>query len=78
MDSIAKTYIGTNAYMAPERLMGKEYSIHCDVWSLGVSLFELAAGEFPYQSVKKSATKVRDWLLAVNMGRIVSAYSSSK
>ncbi|KAI0235723.1 Dual specificity mitogen-activated protein kinase kinase 5 [Lamellibrachia satsuma] len=50
IDSIAKTFIGTNAYMAPERINGQQYSIHSDVWSLGISLFEMAAGRFPYQS----------------------------
>ena len=48
IDSIAKTFIGTNAYMAPERIQGHDYGIHSEVWSLGVSLFELAAGHFPY------------------------------
>jgi mitogen-activated protein kinase kinase 5 len=52
IDSIAKTFIGTNAYMAPERIKGEEYSIHSEVWSLGVSLFEMAAGSFPYDSGK--------------------------
>ncbi|KAK2189509.1 hypothetical protein NP493_104g00028 [Ridgeia piscesae] len=40
IDSIAKTFIGTNAYMAPERIHGQQYSVHSEVWSLGVSLHE--------------------------------------
>ncbi|GAB1605177.1 specificity mitogen-activated kinase kinase 5-like [Argonauta hians] len=48
VESIATTYVGTNAYMAPERLEAKEYGMPADVWSLGVSLFELATGEFPF------------------------------
>lgn len=58
IDSIAKTYIGTNAYMAPERILGEQYSIHSDVWSLGVSLYELATAKFPYDSAKKTDAKV--------------------
>ncbi|XP_041917370.1 dual specificity mitogen-activated protein kinase kinase 5 isoform X3 [Alosa alosa] len=48
VNSIAKTYVGTNAYMAPERISGEQYGIHSDVWSVGISLMELALGTFPY------------------------------
>jgi len=50
VNSIAKTYVGTNAYMAPERILGDEYGIYSDVWSLGLSLVEMATGIFPYPS----------------------------
>ncbi|XP_028679077.2 dual specificity mitogen-activated protein kinase kinase 5 isoform X2 [Erpetoichthys calabaricus] len=48
VNSIAKTYVGTNAYMAPERISGEQYGIHSDMWSLGISFMELALGRFPY------------------------------
>eukprot|EP00794_Sanderia_malayensis_P009900 gene9901-10913_t len=48
VNSIAKTYVGTNSYMAPERIMGEEYGIHSDVWSFGLSLVEMVTGRFPY------------------------------
>nr|XP_029511810.1 dual specificity mitogen-activated protein kinase kinase 5-like [Oncorhynchus nerka] len=47
VNSIAKTYVGTNAYMAPERISGEQYGIHSDVWSVGISFMELALGAFP-------------------------------
>ncbi|XP_014674450.1 PREDICTED: dual specificity mitogen-activated protein kinase kinase 5-like [Priapulus caudatus] len=50
VNSIALTFIGTNAYMAPERIRGHEYSIHSEVWSVGISLLEMALGRFPYES----------------------------
>uniref|UniRef100_A0A8C2E686 mitogen-activated protein kinase kinase n=1 Tax=Cyprinus carpio TaxID=7962 RepID=A0A8C2E686_CYPCA len=40
VNSIAKTYVGTNAYMAPERISGEQYGIHSDVWSVGISFME--------------------------------------
>ncbi|CAD7672727.1 unnamed protein product [Nyctereutes procyonoides] len=46
VNSIAKTYVGTNAYMAPERISGEQYGIHSDVWSLGISFMELLP-EYP-------------------------------
>lgn len=65
IDSIARTFIGTNAYMAPERINGQDYSIHSEVWSLGVSLFELAVGHFPYQSAKTPGAKDIDVLRSI-------------
>jgi len=56
VNSIAKTYVGTNAYMAPERIRGEEYGIHSDVWSLGLSLVEMSTGTFPYAPSSKSNT----------------------
>ena len=42
------TFIGTHAYMSPERLGGKPYSFASDIWSLGITLVECALGHFPY------------------------------
>jgi serine/threonine protein kinase len=34
--------------MSPERIMGEEYSFSSDIWSLGLVVYELATGLFPY------------------------------
>lgn len=34
--------------MSPERIQGDQYSVKSDVWSLGVSIIELALGRFPF------------------------------
>lgn len=44
------TFCGSVAYMSPDRLEGKEYGRASDVWSLGVVLFEAAAGLHPFCS----------------------------
>jgi mitogen-activated protein kinase kinase len=44
----ANTFIGTSYYMAPERITGQRYSINSDVWSLGVTLLEVAQHRFPF------------------------------
>lgn len=44
----ANTFIGTSYYMAPERIQGKSYTINSDVWSLGVTLLEVAQHRFPF------------------------------
>ncbi|WVW86759.1 hypothetical protein I302_108813 [Kwoniella bestiolae CBS 10118] len=48
VDSIAGTFTGTSFYMAPERIQNQPYSIKADVWSLGMSLHEVAHLRFPF------------------------------
>ncbi|KJE94951.1 mitogen-activated protein kinase kinase 4 [Capsaspora owczarzaki ATCC 30864] len=48
-NSVAKTYVGTNHYMSPERIaLAGQYDIRSDVWSLGIALVELATAKYPY------------------------------
>ncbi|XP_055381362.1 dual specificity mitogen-activated protein kinase kinase hemipterous-like [Condylostylus longicornis] len=66
VDSKANTRsAGCAAYMAPERIDPKkpEYDIRADVWSLGITLVELATACSPYQGCKTDfevLTKVLD------------------
>ncbi|KAK4047130.1 MAP kinase kinase Wis1 [Microbotryomycetes sp. JL201] len=52
--SLAKTNIGCQSYMAPERIKGESqgvassYTASSDVWSLGLSIIEFAIGHYPY------------------------------
>ncbi|KAL6242915.1 MAP kinase kinase Wis1 [Rhinocladiella similis] len=56
--SIAKTNIGCQSYMAPERISGGgmaqaggaggSYSVQSDIWSLGLTIIECALGRYPY------------------------------
>ncbi|XP_050306370.1 dual specificity mitogen-activated protein kinase kinase 7-like isoform X2 [Anthonomus grandis grandis] len=57
VDSLAKSRsAGCAAYMAPERIepdpKNPDYDVRADVWSLGITLVELATGVFPYQDCK--------------------------
>eukprot|EP00826_Nyctotherus_ovalis_P054118 TRINITY_DN7069_c0_g5_i1.p1 TRINITY_DN7069_c0_g5~~TRINITY_DN7069_c0_g5_i1.p1 ORF type:complete len:128 (-),score=21.47 TRINITY_DN7069_c0_g5_i1:324-707(-) len=42
------TFIGTPIYMSPERIQGGKYSFPSDVWSLGIILYEMVTGHYPY------------------------------
>lgn len=48
VDSLATTFVGTQYYMAPERIQGKPYTVTCDVWSLGLTMLEVASCKFPF------------------------------
>ena len=48
--SQAASWVGTVTYMSPERITGLAYSFSTDVWALGLTLLEAAAGRFPYLS----------------------------
>ncbi|KAF6776764.1 hypothetical protein AHF37_03225 [Paragonimus kellicotti] len=52
-DSIARSrQLGCIGYMAPERLETPIYDVRADIWSLGISLYELATGSFPYKGTE--------------------------
>ena len=42
------TVIGTPHYISPEILQGKGYSLSCDFWSVGVCMFEIFYGIYPF------------------------------
>ena len=48
--------LGTPTYVAPERLTGDDVSPASDVYALGVLLYWLLAGDFPWRTSSPSAT----------------------
>lgn len=51
---ITRTKLGTPATMAPEILMGREYTNRCDIWSLGVIMYQLLYKTLPFKARNES------------------------
>lgn len=53
--SVVNTCVGTPLYLAPEICEGKAYDSKCDVWSLGVLLYELCTLRTPFEAKNMAA-----------------------
>ena len=49
---LRSTFCGTPAYAAPEMILGEKYQgPEVDIWSMGVVLYSMIAGQFPFENV---------------------------
>eukprot|EP01016_Furgasonia_blochmanni_P055353 TRINITY_DN923_c0_g3_i2.p1 TRINITY_DN923_c0_g3~~TRINITY_DN923_c0_g3_i2.p1 ORF type:complete len:362 (-),score=52.53 TRINITY_DN923_c0_g3_i2:219-1304(-) len=55
------SFVGTVTYMSPERIRGEPYGSDTDLWSLGLSIFEMATGRFPYPDPDSGVQTLGFW-----------------
>ncbi|RPI18841.1 MAG: serine/threonine protein kinase, partial [Ignavibacteriae bacterium] len=53
------TRMGSVIYMSPEQVMGKEVDLRSDIYSLGVTLFEMLSGRLPYNTTTESEFEIQ-------------------
>ncbi|KAL0231343.1 hypothetical protein GEMRC1_010747 [Eukaryota sp. GEM-RC1] len=52
------TFVGSVAYMSPERIVQGKCYFASDLWSAGLSLLELGMGEYPYKFPENEGNKM--------------------
>lgn len=57
-NSKGKTFIGSPLWMAPEQVSTENYTSKIDVWSLGITLLEVAEGKVPHKEKNPYAAMV--------------------
>lgn len=52
-NEMLQTMVGSPLYMSLQILTGKPYTSKCDIWSLGIILFEMMVGDAPWKGINE-------------------------
>ena len=75
------TIIGTQHYIAPEILQGRGYSLSCDFWSIGICMYEIFYGKYPFGNYANEVIEIykevlkKDFSFPVENSRVANVNS---
>ncbi len=55
-DVVSNEFVGTEEYLAPEVILGDNYSSEVDWWEYGILLYEMVYGMSPFRGITKNDT----------------------
>ena len=58
--SFTSSIVGTPHYLAPEIILGEDYSYSVDYWSIGITIYEIFYGHYPFGNLAKSPKDIYD------------------
>ena len=72
-NTVARTQIGSPYYTAPEVWLTEEYNEKCDLWSLGLVIYELCCQRLPFEA--HGIPELIKKLQSLKVGKIPTSYS---
>jgi serine/threonine protein kinase len=66
------TRMGSVLYMSPEQVLGKEIDYRSDIYSLGVTLFEMLTGKVPYDTTTNSEYEIQNKIVNEQLPPVLS------
>ena len=78
------TIIGTPHYISPEILQGRGYSLSCDFWSVGICMYEIFYGKYPFGNYANEVIEIykeilrKDFTFPVENSKVANANSFIK